>query len=187
MSGYRELKDYQQRVGSPLLNIAEVKWLNALTQSETQELITRRCEDVQFRLNNQGVTTVIDWAGCHPYLTNQMLNSIFENSRRKKPLSAKGLMRYLIKQHRRRDFAAWWDEERRSYGFGELEQSVYLALANKRQTTAEILAEQVELSLGQVEDALDVLAGTGLIRQLDYEDYAIGAKLFEQWVFQERC
>jgi hypothetical protein len=38
-----------------------------------------------------------------------------------------------------------------------------------------------------VEDTLEVLAGTGVIRQLDDERYAVGAKLFEQWVAQERC
>ncbi|MDJ0704881.1 MAG: hypothetical protein QNJ46_16485 [Leptolyngbyaceae cyanobacterium MO_188.B28] len=187
LSGYRDLKDYQQRVGSPLLNIAEVKWLTTLTQSETQTLIMRRCEDEKSRLTDKGVNTVIEWAGCHPYLTNQMLNGIFENNRRKKPLSGKGLIRYLIRQHRRRDFSAWWDEEQRSYGFGELEQSIYLALARKRQGIAETLTKQVNLSIGQVEDALEVLAGTGVIRQLDDENYAIGARLFEQWVAQERC
>ena len=185
LSGYRDLKDYQQRVGSPLLNIAEVRWLMTLTQSETQKLIMRRCEDEKFRLNDKVVNTIIEWAGCHPYLTNQMLNVLFENNRRTKPLSGKALMRYLIRKHRKRDFAAWWDEEQRSYGFGELEQSVYLTLAKEQQATAEKLAEQVDLSIEKVEDALDVLAGTGVIRQLDYENYAIGSRLFEQWVAQK--
>lgn len=42
------------------------------------------------------------------------------------------------------------------------------------------------MSIGEVEDALEVLAGTGVIQQLDDENYAIGARLFEQWVAQER-
>lgn len=62
---------------------------------------------------------------------------------------------------------------------------MYLALVEQRQGTAETLAPQVQLSLGEVEDTLEVLAGTGVIRQLDIERYAVGAKLFETWVSQE--
>lgn len=187
LSGYRELKDYQQQVGSPLLNISEVKWLTTLTPSETKALIDRRCKDKQLRLTDKGINLVMEWAGCHPYLTNQILNEIFDNSHKKNPLSGKDFIRHMIKHHRKRDFAAWWDEEQRSYGFGELEQSVYLALVNERQGTAEKLSEHVDLSIGELEDALEVLAGTGVIRKLDYDNYALGARLFEQWVIQERC
>ncbi|NET43189.1 hypothetical protein [Okeania sp. SIO2B3] len=51
--------------------------------------------------------------------------------------------------------------------------------------TAESLTEKVDLSIGEVADALEVLAGTGVIQKIDDEQYKIGAKIFEQWVNQE--
>ncbi|HEY9834676.1 MAG TPA: helix-turn-helix domain-containing protein [Stenomitos sp.] len=186
LSGYRDLKNYQQRTGSPLLNIAKVEWLSLLTKSEIRTLIARRCENEQIQLTEQVVNAVIAWAGCHPYLTQQMLNAIFDNRRLDKLRSPKDLIRYLIRQQHDKDFSALWDGKTKSYGFSEKEQAVYLALVKQRQGTAETLASQVQLSFGEVEDTLEVLAGTGVIRQLDDERYAVGAKLFEQWVTQER-
>ncbi len=185
LSGYRDLKNYQQRTGSPLLNIAKIQWLNLLTESEIRALIARRCEHEQIQLTEKVVNAVIAWAGCHPYLTQQMLNAIFDNRRLEKPRSPKDLIRYLIRQQHDKDFSGLWDEKTKSYGFGEKEQAVYLALIEKRQGTSETLTQQVQLSEGEIEDALEVLAGTGVIRQLDTEHYAVGAKLFENWVAQE--
>ncbi len=185
LSGYRDLKDYHQEIGSPLFNIAEAKWLTTLTFEETKQLIARRCQDAKLNLDEKEINQVIEWAGCHPYLTNQMLNTVFNNRHRKKPLSDENLRHDLIRQHRQ-NFSAWWDEEERSYGFGEQEQVVYLALIQERQGTAESLAEKVDLSVDKIEDALEVLAGTGVIRKLDYETYVIGARLFEKWVTQEK-
>jgi hypothetical protein len=187
LSGYRDLKNYQQRTGSPLLNIAKVEWLSLLSESEIRTLIARRCENEQIQLTEQVVNAVIAWAGCHPYLTQQMLNAIFDNRRLDKPRSPKDLIRYLIRQQHDKDFSALWDGKTKSYGFGEKEQAIYLALVKQRQGSGETLASQVQLSFGEVEDTLEVLAGTGVIRQLDDERYAVGAKLFEQWVAQERC
>jgi hypothetical protein len=187
LSGYRDLKNYQQRTGSPLLNIAKVEWLSLLSESEIRTLIARRCENEQIQLTEQVVNAVIAWAGCHAYLTQQMLNAIFDNRRLDKPRSPKDLIRYLIRQQHDKDFSALWDGKTKSYGFGEKEQAVYLALVKQRQGSGETLASQVQLSFGEVEDTLEVLAGTGVIQQLDDERYAVGAKLFEQWVAQERC
>jgi hypothetical protein len=186
LSGYRDLKDYQQRVGSPLLNIAEVQWLGPLSESETRALIARRCEDEEIRLTDETVNEVIEWAGCHPYLTQQMLNAVFDNHCLSKPHPLQDLIRYLIRKQHDRDFLALWDGKKKSYGFSEKEQAVYLALAEQKQGTVETLALKVQLALGEVDDALEVLAGTGVIRQLDDEQYAVGAKLFEKWVAQER-
>lgn len=185
LSGYRDLKDYQQRVGSPLLNIAEVQWLGPLTESETRSLIALRSEVEEIPLTDQTVNEVIEWAGCHPYLTQQMLNAVFDNYHQGKPLLSQDLIRHLIRKQHDRDFSGLWDGKKKSYGFSEKEQAVYLALVEQLQGTAETLAPKVQLALGEIEDALEVLAGTGVIRQLDDEHYVVGARLFEKWVAQE--
>jgi hypothetical protein len=185
LSGYRDLKDYQQAVGSPLLNIAEIEWLGTLTESETRSLIAYRSQEEKILLTETEVDRVIEWAGCHPYLTQQILNEIFDNSPQEKLQYSDNFMLHLIRQHDR-DFSAWWDEDKRTYGFGQTEQTVYLALLDRREGTAETLVQTTNFSFGEVADSLEVLAGTGVIQNLGDERYKMGAKLFEQWVVQER-
>ncbi|HSF74969.1 MAG TPA: helix-turn-helix domain-containing protein [Microcoleus sp.] len=185
LSGYRDLKDYQQTVGSPLLNIAEVEWLGTLTESETRSLIAYRSQEEKILLTEAEVEQVIEWAGCHPYLTQQLLNEIFDNYPQEKLQFSDNFMLHLIRQHDR-DFSAWWDEDKRTYGFGKTEQTVYLALLDRREGTAETLVQTTNLSFGEVADSLEVLAGTGVIQNLGDDRYKMGAKLFEQWVVQER-
>ena len=183
LSGYRDLSDYHQKVGSPLFNMAEIKWLNTLTSSETEQLVKFRFQEKQLpNPTKQTIKKIIKWAGCHPYLTNQMLNLIFSNKYQENSSLDKYLFDDLIRQHRKRDFQNWWDKEKRTYGFGKKEQDVYIALIQERQGTAESLFEKVDLSLEDTEDALEVIAGTGVIRKLDFETYCIGAKIFEKWV-----
>ena len=160
--------------------------IDTLNLSEIKKLIARRCQDRNYQITEEEVNQVLGWGGCHPYLTNQILNAIFMNRDRENPFPSERLFRSLVKQHRQRDFAAWWDEETHSYGFGQTEQKVYLALIEEGRGTAETLEDKICLSPGTIEDALAVLAGTGVIRQLDYETYAIGTKLFERWVIEER-
>ncbi|MBD2094459.1 ATP-binding protein [Trichocoleus sp. FACHB-591] len=186
LSGYRDLRDYQQKVGSPLLGISELSWLSPFEEVETKNLIGYRCSKEKISLSEEMINGIIYWAGCHPYLTQQLLNTIFDNRLLAKPRTTKELIRYLIRHQHEADFSKFWDSTKASYGFGIAEQMVYLSLIKQRQGTAEALAQYAQLSIGDTEDALRVMTGTGVIRQLDFETYAIGAKLFEQWVSEEK-
>ncbi|MEQ9487065.1 helix-turn-helix domain-containing protein [Coleofasciculus sp. F4-SAH-05] len=179
------MKDYQQRVGSPLLNIADVEWLGTLTESDTRSLIVQRSQNEGVPLTESGYNRILDWAGYHPYLTQQLINEIFDDYQMGKSRSTESFMLHQQRKHDR-DFSAWWDEDQRSYGFSQLEETVYRTLVQQREGTAETLAEQAQFSFGQVADALEVLTGTGVIRQLDDERYTMGSKLFEEWVVRER-
>jgi len=185
LSGYRDLKDYQQRVGSPLLNIAEVNWLAPLTETETRTLINCRSQEERITLTAGEINCIVEWAGGHPYLTQQMLNAMFDDRRGHGTRSTEKLTSNLVRKHDP-DFAGWWDESQRSYCFSSIEQKVYQALVSQREGTPQTLARQAQLSEGEVADALEVMVGTGVIRQLDEERYAMGAKLFEEWVARER-
>ncbi|NET55162.1 MAG: TrmB family transcriptional regulator [Symploca sp. SIO2E6] len=180
-SGYRDLKDYQQRVGSPLLNIAEVEWLGVLSAANMRSLIGYRSQMEHLSLTNQEIEQVITWSGGHPYLIQQLLNTIFDYKSSHKSQITENFISSLIRQYDV-DFSAWWDNKTKSYGFSKLEQSVYLALIQQRKGTVETLAQEINVSIGEIADALEVLAGTGVIHKVDDEQYKIGAKLFEQWV-----
>jgi hypothetical protein len=184
LSGYRDLKDYQQRVGSPLLNIAEVEWLGVLKKTDLRLLINCRSQIENLFLTDEETEQVIEWSGGHPYLIQQLLNTIFDYKKSEKLYEIESLMNALVRQYDI-DFSAWWDNEKKSYGFSQLEQSVYLTLIKQRVGIAESLAQEMNTSIGEVVDALEVLAGTGVIQKINDEQYRIGAKLFEQWVIQE--
>jgi hypothetical protein len=184
LSGYRDLKKYQQKVGSPLLNIAKVEWLNVLTDADTRQLIDHRSCEEEVSLNKV-TSKIIEWAGNHPYLTQQILNVLCDNHQTKKIDKWDSLLYYLIRQHDP-DFDHWWNQDQQFDGFSQPERSVYHALVQHKQGSAESLAPLTSLSEGEVADALEVLAGTGVIRQLNEEDYVLGAGLFEQWVIRQK-
>ena len=182
LSGYRDLKEYQQRVGSPLLNIAEIQWLAALSDEDTKKLIGDRAEQEKISLSEEKITSIIEWSGCHPYLTQQSLNIIFDSNHQQE--SRANLIDKLL-QHHDNDFSAWWNAEHLSGCFGEVERTVYCAMIQNRQATPKSLAQCTGFNRVQVTDALEVIAGTGVIRQLDEECYTLGSRLFEEWVTQQ--
>ncbi len=181
LSGYRDLKEYQQRVGSPLLNIAEIEWLAALSDTETKELISDRAALENISLNEEQITSIIEWSGCHPYLTQQSLNMIFDSQQQD---GRSNLIDQLL-HHHDKDFSAWWNIEQFSSGFSQDERTVYSTLAHNRQGTPPDLANYTKFSKAKVTDALEVIAGTGVIHQLEDDSYTLGSRLFAEWVIQQ--
>ncbi|MBW4581986.1 MAG: helix-turn-helix domain-containing protein [Tildeniella nuda ZEHNDER 1965/U140] len=184
LSGYRALKNYQQEVGSPLYGFADFPWLGALEDSEAKQLIIHRIQEQQFFLNDS-VNTIMQWTGNHPYLTQQMLNSIFDIYQTNAKMNWEALFHKLIRQHDV-DFSVWWNKNQQSDGFSDAERLVYEALIKNRRGTIKEMLKLVNLSESEVEDALVVLSGTGVIQRLDEECYSIGSLLFETWVKQQK-
>ncbi|BAY30017.1 hypothetical protein NIES2107_18610 [Nostoc carneum NIES-2107] len=181
LSGYRDLKEYQQRVGSPLLNIAEIEWLGALTAEDTKKLICDRAEQENITLNDDTISAILEWSGCHPYLTQQALNLIFDSH----PQHSLDHLTDKLLQHHDKDFSAWWNDENLTGGFSQDERTVYSALIHTRTTTPQELAQYTSFSRAKVTEALEVIAGTGVISSSDDESYTLGSRLFEEWVKQQ--
>lgn len=185
LSGYRDLQNYQQQVGSPLYNIAEVEWLFPLDNPETRQLITHRIKTENIPLSKKAIQFVVNWAGSHPYLTQQILNTIADIHQTKKSIDLNSLVSHQIQLHNNQ-FSKWWNQNQLNDGFTETERLVYQLLVKHRQGDCEILAQSASLSQLEVVDALITLAGTGVIKQLDEESYTIGTRLFEKWVEQQK-
>lgn len=186
LSGYRDLQNYHQEVGSPLFNIAQVEWLLPLDDSEIKKLVTHRSKLEKVALSEEKSNFVVDWAGGHPYLTQQILNAICASCHtQKESVSAENLVSNLIQQHSNQ-FSKWWNLNQHPDGFIETERLVYQVLVEHRQGTCESLAKLARLSELEVADALMMLVGTGVIKKLDEENYAIGTRLFEKWVEQQK-
>ena len=119
------------RVGSPLFNIASVEWLAPLREAK-KLLMARRSEDELAQLREEDRLAVLEWAGCHPYLTQQTLNTVFDTRQTAPPPAVHSLMPELLRQHDR-NFAGWWNADERSDGFGDSERAVYQALMARRE------------------------------------------------------
>jgi hypothetical protein len=180
LSGYRDLKEYRQRVGSPL-NIAEVEWLTPLMPTESHLLAQRRSQRERMIVDNVDLAHVQEWAGSHPFLTQQILNALFDG-RATTPTITTVNVAGSVGRQLRDHFSDWWNHDGRSDGIGDDERRVYRALAQHRRTTSGTLARASTLPEGRVIDALDVLVGTGIVLRIDDDVVAIGARLFERWV-----
>lgn len=177
LSGYRDLKNYQQTAGSPLYNISQILWLQTINENAITNLVSHRCREENIHLYLE-ITMIKELAGCHPYLTQQMLNLMFD----KQPATNWKRLVYQLNRQHDGDFERWWNDGQPD-GFSDGERAVYKALINLRQGSAETLSSMVNLSYNKTAEALELLAGTGVIQQLDDEEnYRIGAKLFEEWV-----
>ncbi|GAA6617298.1 hypothetical protein [Scytonema sp. NUACC26] len=133
-------------------------------------------------MSEEKITSIIEWSGCHPYLTQQSLNIIFDSNHQ---LESRANLIDKLLQYHDKDFSAWWNAEHLSSCFGEAERKVYCALIQNRKGTPKSLTQFTGFNRVQVADALEVIAGTGVIRYLDDECYTLSSRLFEEWVIQQ--
>ncbi len=181
LSGYRGVWDYKQKIGSPLYNIADPHWLSPLVDLEINHLNVHRAKAEGIRLTDTEMQLVTDWAGGHPFLTQQMLNTMFDNHKLQTAVSQEELMLTLLHKHHH-DFSSWWNADGKSDGFSDTERAVYSALCESRQASIKTLAKILNLKELQVMDALVPLVGTGVIQRENEFNYRTGSRLFEEWV-----
>ncbi len=177
-----------------MVDIAEVNWLSPLTNKEISELISNRVKAEKIPpFSDKVIAFICEWAGCHPYLTQQMLNQIFDYyiATQKFP-SAKTLIDDIIEYHDY-DFSRWWnlihntDENQKYGGLNNEDRTVYLKLIESRKETDRNLARMVDLSRLKVSDALEVLLGIGVIRHTkNAREYQVGTRLFEEWIARQK-
>lgn len=184
VSGYRGVREYQQKLGSPLYNIADVDWLPPLSPTEMEMLSRYRAKKEGHHLCESEIQLVMEWAGGHPFLAQQMLNTMLDNKRSGSTADEARLISSFIYE-RDHDFSSWWNTDGKSDGFGDADRKVYVAIQQQRQDSTENLARRVSISVNQTKRALQLLAGTGVIQQVDVENYKMGSRVFEQWVVRE--
>lgn len=183
IAGYRDIAEYTQRVGSPLLNIAEVSWMSPLTRSEHDALVALRAASECLSIGQAESTAIHLLSGGHPFIAQQILNAMAD--RRGVDLAkpaAKAVEGLLAEGVIHRTFALWWNHDDKSDGFKGVERMLYRALADRQESSAKSLAAALSLGVAEVADGLEVLAGTGVIRANGDARYAVGSRLFEEWV-----
>lgn len=181
LSGYKDPKSYQQKVGSPLGDIADIIWLTALDEADAKALLDYRLASENISLDEEDCAAVLSLSGNHPYLLQQTLNAVFDDRLTGGRCSPDDLIPQLIDRHHL-DFIRWWNPDGQFDGFGHAEHSVYRALLDCHKRRFDELVGAADLrTRHEVLKALKVLAGTGVIQELSDRYFAIGAKLFEHW------
>lgn len=180
LSGYRDLKNYRQPVGSPLNN-AHVVWLSPFSTDESAVLVEKRSARERAHVADADCGELLTWAGAHPFLTQQLLNALFDRRAADRAMTVDQTALPLVRALGAH-FANWWNEDGTSDGFGDHERAVYRALIQHREADSRTLAQEANLPEGRVDDALEILVGTGVARRVSSEQVAIGSHLFERWV-----
>ncbi|MEO1391004.1 MAG: hypothetical protein AAFV85_27035 [Cyanobacteria bacterium J06634_6] len=182
-SGYRELKDYQQKVGSPLLNISNIRWLAPLSESDVRNIISLREECAPLQLNEEDILSIIEWTGCHPCLIHSMLDALLAVSRTENTDYLTLVIEGLLDQQSD-VFSSWWNEKD---ALGRLENEdrlIYKAMMSCREGGPKHIAKLSKKGAGKVKKTLQILCATGLILEVGDGTYKIGSRLFEEWVVQ---
>lgn len=186
LSGFRTVRDFQQKKASPLYNIAAPdEWMSPLQESEIRSLIVTRCEDEGVLLSSIDRAVTSEWGGGHRYLTQQVLNVILDARGTKSSVRTDDLMLDLSRRLSR-DFVGLWNVEQRPDGFGDVERELYCALVECREATEMDLTRSSVRRPRQIEDALEILVGAGVVQKADDGKYRVGARLFEEWVRRSR-
>lgn len=183
LSGYRGVSEYEQKIGSKLLEISKLVWLECLTRDETRKLAEFRVTDEGVPLDQSTMDFVLNWGGLHPFLTQQILSTAFDQQRSQGRIDPESLKWELLDE-RQTTFQAWWNADGLTDGFRELEREVYRAIQASGQATVRELVERLGRKPLEVRNSLKLLPGTGVIRRKEGDSYQTGAFLFSEWVAQ---
>ena len=187
LSGYRELRDYQQKVCSPLLNIANIRWLYTLTDDEVKALVKSRIENLNSKLETNFVVQpdlmdrIIQATGCHPCLIQLFLNKIELKLCNSEELVYNDLFLDFVEEYSNL-FSSWWNESQEAGRLGDQERLIYKALCGSGNSSLRSLSERTNLRMSKLKKSLDVLLATGIVREPRKKEYVVGSSLFEHWV-----
>ena len=184
-SGFRDLKNYSQKGGvSPFANIGSKHWLCALSESEARRLVEFRANEEGVPLTENGTVKVIQLSGCHGFILQQLLNYIFDIYHHDRTISLDTLKEDSLYNHHQ-VFYRWWNSDNKSDGFGDEERCVYKTFMENPKRSLKEIENIMDLTHNTIVSALEVLTGTGVLRQLGGKHYEINSLLFEAWVRQE--
>jgi len=166
VSGFRGVLEYQQRVGSPLKNIAKVIWMTDFEGEEANRVIARRFAEEREPIRDGDHAFLRDYSGGHPFLLQQLI-SILIDERRKGDPSHEAVARRCRKEHKQ-IFRDWWNSEGVADGLTEDARIVYGVMPQNGRVSRDDLQNRLNMREDPFDDALDILCGSGLVRVIIY-------------------
>jgi len=180
-SGFRELKEFYQKVGSKLSEIAVVEPVKCFRQDEVKEACRERCGE----MDEDTIAEVLEYGGCHPFLTQYLLIHWHEEHRCKGTPSVDQIASQFCGK-RPSDFQIWWNEKDEESGLSEHEHQIYRFLLSRKDfinIEGENLSRHFSYySLNEIGESLTYLSYAGLLTEVEEGIHRMGAKMFQDWV-----
>ena len=179
ISGFRGVMEYQQRVGSPLKNIAQTTWMTGFERETAERLIARRFAEERASICDGDSAFLWEFSGGYPFLLQQLINIVIDARREGDPGFA-ALVRRALLEHNQ-VFRDWWNLEGKTDGLTERERTVYGHIPDDARVSLDDLLSQLDAKLIPLMETLQILCGSGLVREAEREQYEISSRLFRTW------
>ena len=108
-----------------------------------------------------------------------MINTVIDLRREDDPPEEVVVRRILLEQHQA--FRAWWNLEGNTDGLSERERIVYAQIPDRGVISLDELLKRLDARLMPLLESLQILCGSGLVREPARERYEISTHLFRIW------
>ncbi len=179
ISGFRGVLEYRQRVGSPLKNISQITWMTAFDRKTADRLIAARFAEERETVSAEDADFLWKYSGGYPFLLQQLIN-ITIDARAKGGLSREALVRRALLDHNQ-IFRDWWNAEGGADGLTERERIVYKSLPENGDISLDDLMRNLKAQLVPLLETLEILCGSGLVRENGQERFELSSRLFREW------
>jgi len=183
ISGFRGVLEYQQRVGSPLRNIAQTAWMAGFEPETARKLIVGRFADEDTPLRESDLEFLWNYSGGYPFLLQQMINLVIDVRRGQGiegGTSHEVLVRKALLEHHL-VFRDWWNGKGKFDGLTERERAVYGQIPDSGRISLDDMLSRLNAKLMPLLETLQILCGSGLVREVEREEYEITSFLFRKW------
>ena len=183
-TGYRDLHHHRQKIGSPLVELAETEWLDPLSHDEVQGLVRERIKDGDLA---QAAKAIFEYGGGHPFLTQRLISECIHGPdvihASGSPSMPELAERCCLKVSPSMD--RWWgDGNERSSGFTPQEKTTYLAFLQSERLTPRQAADRTGLAEVECREAIMCLVSGGVVQSTELGVFRAGARMFSDRVRQ---
>jgi hypothetical protein len=102
------------------------------------------------------------------------------DARRTGELSQEALVRRALLEHNQ-VFRDWWNSDGKADGLTERERTVYGLIPEEGNVSLDDLLSRLDAKLMPLLETMQILCGSGLIREVENERYEMGSRLFRRW------
>jgi len=183
ITGFRELHEstmIEGRDGSILGNAVYWSYLNVLSYEESKKLIT---EPLKGEIGKDIIKLIYNLSGGHPFIIQYLMQRIWKSIPSDITIND---VEIAVKEFQKHIKVFWlWDKK-----FKELDREIYKIISEEKEG---VLLEKIKdiankidhnLSIGVIEDSLNFLYYTGVIKKRD-DLYFYAGQLYKNWFFNQ--
>ena len=141
--------------------------------------MVRRFSQEKEPLNDVDKSFLWEYSGGYPFLLQQLINTKID-ARREGVLGDDALVRLALLEQNQ-IFRDWWNLDGKTDGLTGRERTVYQNLPDEGSVSLDELLAKLDAKLMPLMETLQILCGSGLVREAKPEQYEISSLLFRKW------